>query len=180
MKSTLRAALVAALLILSACSITDSGVAIDEIDSTVDDECEASGSEFCSGSSSAVQLELRINTSDLEPTSSVGNCASAGRKSNSNSDPSFDFTGGQDLALNRLTYCFDISGTCNEAGLESAAIVASTSIDGFNTSLVLGTCKRGRFHVQVQQRMASCADHTAPQYDINHLFCQQHRIRLSL
>jgi len=168
MKCALQAALLAAFLLLGACSVSETGLPLEEV-SNEPDECEQSGSEFCSVDGNAVQLELFIGTPNpIEPTSSVGNCAGE----------SHDRTTAS--ALERYTYCFDISGTCNEAGLESSSIVASTSIDGFATRTVVGTCKRGRFHVQVQQVMATCADHVVRRYDINNKFCALHRIELEL
>lgn len=174
MKWTFKAVCTAALLFFNACSISETGVPVSEI-SSEPSECEQSGSEFCSVDGGTVQLELFINTPNpIDPNESVGSCAGESHNKDTAS------------AVNRFTYCFDISGTCNEAGLESAVIVAKTSLDGFSTSNIVGTCKRGRFHVQVQQVMTSCAvykndvDILVNRFDINHKFCAQHRIQLEL
>jgi|GEM_PF-2397565 len=169
MKWIFKAASLAALFFLSACSISETGVPVDQI-SSAPSECEQSGSENCNVDGSAVRLELMIQTpeSSLSLTESVGSCAGVSHDKNTAS------------GLNRFTYCFDVSGTCNEAGLESAVIVAKTSLDGFSTKNVVGTCKRGRFHVQIQKVLTGCADHANNRYDINHKFCAQHRLQLEL
>jgi hypothetical protein len=168
MKWTHKAAFLAALFFFNGCSISETGVPVDEIASEID-ECEESGSENCSIDGSSVQLELFINTpKPIDPSESIGSCGGVSHNKDTAS------------AINKFTYCFDISGTCNEAGLESAVVVARTSLDGFSTSNIVGTCKRGRFHVQVQQVLTSCANHVAKRFDINHKFCAQHTIELEL
>ncbi len=118
------------LALLSGCTIDQAGTV--DPSSVNADECAESGGEFCSIDGSSVALELIIKTtSPVTPKSIEGDC---------NGD-----------ALSPLNeFCFDVSGDCNEAGLDLAAIVATADISGAVETVNLGSCKRGRFHVQLR------------------------------
>lgn len=127
------------LALLSGCTINEEGAEIATIED--DTECEDSGGAFCNEDSSVTNLELVIETANpLIAASANGDC-------NGNDTR---LANGDKPALETLLYCFDFSGSCNEASLDSAFVVGRLSLDSFNTAYTLGSCKRGRFHVQLR------------------------------
>lgn len=143
--------LLIALCLLSGCTINEDGAEIATIEDT---ECEDSGGAFCNEDSSISNLELVIETANpLIPSSANGDC---------NGNDTRDLDGDKPLAEENQ-YCFDFSGSCNESGLDSASVVGRLSLDSFNTAYTLGSCKRGRFHVQLRLGLNSsqlCTLHT--------------------
>ncbi len=142
--------------LLQACTLDQEGVALDSIGES---ECEKSGSLFCNEEASVTDLELVIESDDtVIPASANGDC---------NGSDTRDLNGDKPLSEENQ-YCFDFSGACNEAGLDTALIVGTLSLDGFNTSYTLGSCKRGRFHVQLRLTLNPSQ------------ICQRHEVRLEL
>lgn len=132
---------------LNGCSIDETGTALSDLDSP--SECEQSGGKFCDIDANQVELELII-TNTGNPVRSEATTGSCGGVSPS--------------GPNSGIYCFDIAGTCNEAGLASAVIVGRA----FGGSEVLGTCTRGRFRVQYQHTFTASE------------FCLEHNLELEL
>lgn len=151
---------------LASCTIDEAGIETSTIDA---DECEASGGEFCSIDGSSISLELIINTTkDMTSDSANSNC-------NGNTDRDadgilgdIDENGNDGDDVDEDIFCFDISGDCNEAGLDLAAIVATTSISGSAESANLGSCKRGKFHVQLRLKLETA------------LRCLSHQVEIEL
>lgn len=143
-------ALLSLFILFSGCTIDEQGVDPASVDAS---ECEKSGGQNCSVDGSEVDLELNIETSSpMDARSAAGDC---------NGEDNRDFDGS--LITDNDMYCFDVSGTCNEAGLDLASVVAKTSLDDFATSFNLGSCKRGKFHVQLRVQLltpALCKLHT--------------------
>ncbi|MGH1468526.1 MAG: hypothetical protein ACRBBP_06565 [Bdellovibrionales bacterium] len=127
-------------ILFAGCTVDEQGVDIASVDA---DECEESGGLHCSADGSTVDLELNIKTGNpIDTRSANGDC---------DGDNNRDFAG--DLLTGTDIYCFDVSGTCNEAGLDLASVIAKTSLDDFNASFNLGSCKRGKFHVQLRVQL---------------------------
>lgn len=146
--------LAAVMLLFTGCTISEDGIDTANIDADV---CEESGGEFCSPDDSVSSLELLIETNDpVISESSNGDCD--GGRSNGSVDS--------------LNYCFDISGLCNEAGLDLAHVVARHSLDGFTSSQTLGSCQKGKFHVQFKIGLSGVAGPNG--------FCRLHTLELEL
>lgn len=128
---------------LMGCTISEDGVDTASIDADV---CEESGGEFCSTDGTSVDLELIIKTSDPIITDSAnGDC---------DANVTRDINGVKgDINGISQQFCFDISGLCNEAGLDLASIVVRSSLDSFGSSTTIGSCQRGKFHVQVRMSL---------------------------
>lgn len=136
---------------ITSCTVSEEGIQTSQINA---DECEKSGGEFCSVEGTAVDLELIIKTvPPIRSASASGDCNGNANRTTNGDKPTVD---------NNI-YCFDVSGDCNEGGLDTAAVVAKTSLDGLVSSNNLGSCKRGRFHVQLRVQLSPtniCRQHT--------------------
>jgi hypothetical protein len=136
---------------LQACTVEESGTQTSSVDAS--NECRDSGGSFCDVGKNGVELELLINTtSPLVLPEHSGGC--------------------DDNPLSN-EYCFEIAGTCNEAGLESADIVARA----FGESQTLGTCQRGRFQVLYRRAFAPPGTPSSP---TTATLCDQHTLELEL
>lgn len=158
------------LLLYTSCTVQEDGV---NIESSVDvDECEASGSTNCVSDPGSNGLELNILTSNPQrPLSPQGDCIA--NEGNPSPDP-FD---SPTVTPNR-SYCFDISGTCNEGTNASASIIIvnppsfiRTPLEGSLISPVIADCIQGRFRAQIE------ADFTG---EPDSVLCQGHTIELEL
>ncbi len=138
------------LLLLTTCVIDEQGTNLSEV---ATDACKDSGGQYCVVDGSNIDLELVIQTSNpISALSANGDC-----NGNSNRNSTGALTAGSD------NFCFDVSGLCNEGGLDLALIIGKTSLDDFSTSFNLGSCKRGKFHVQLRVQLTSadlCTLHT--------------------
>ena len=166
MKWITKASLLGLFFLMSACSVSETGVPTTDLDSNPS-ECEASGSQFCDIEGSDVQLELLINTPNpIVAQTTQGSCQGISLDptvTDTNSLPNPEL----------LRFCFDVAGLCNEAGLGTASIVASVpanTIASFTTPRTLGTCRRGRFHVQLQVLFAVSSNE----------LCMLHTLQLDL
>jgi hypothetical protein len=163
------------LLLLSAfafisCTVDESGL---DIESSIDvNECEASGSSNCVTLPGSNGLELNILSANPQrPFSPQGDCVA--NEGNPAPDP-FD---NPTVTPNR-SYCFDISGTCNEGSNASASVIIvnppafiRTPLTGSLISPVIADCVRGRFRAQIE------ADFTT---EPDTVLCQRHTIELEL
>lgn len=152
MKMYYKAALAAFLIFsLQGCTVDESGTETSNVDAS--NECQESGGSFCDVGADGVQLELLINTTNpLVLPENSGGC---------DDNPSSN------------EYCFEIAGTCNEAGLESADIL----VRAFGVSQTLGTCRRGRFQVLYRRTFDPPGTASSP---TTATLCDQHEIELEL
>ncbi len=128
------------LLLLTTCVIDEQGTNLSQ---TETNNCEESDGQYCLVDDSNINLELIIQTPNpIITLSANGDC---------NGNSNRDITGA--LITGSNNFCFDVSGLCNEGGLDLAFIIAKTSLDGFSNSFNLGSCKRGKFHVQLRVQL---------------------------
>lgn len=144
---------------LTSCSVTEDGL---DFSSTNVSDCEKSGGEFCAVEGTSFDLELIVTSDNPAQTrTTAGNCDAGSPYVQSN---------------NSNVYCFDISGKCKADKYDANVIVGRadtvTRVGGStilaNQPLSLGSCKKGRFAVQLRAELT------------NSQLCKPHKLTLEL
>lgn len=161
------------MLFLSSCTVSESGVDLSSTQTEDISECEQSGSTNCVPEDltgfSTLSMSI-LSPNPLRSLAATANCAESGLIRGINPIPGF--------ALRSMSYCFDISGVCNEGKNVSASIIivnppSFIQTPGENSliSNVIGECERGRFQARIAANFFS--------FDRS-ILCQSHTIELEL
>lgn len=130
-------------LIASSCSLENSTSPFSQLDIS---ECEQTGGENCDiTAGNSAKLNLNIKTPNpVESKSTSGTCGNT----NSFLTPAGPNVNSPTVVSN--TYCWDISGTCNQGIYRGSKIIANANVSGAIQNQNLGSCIRGKFQVQLK------------------------------
>jgi len=157
----------------SACTVSESGVDLSSTQTEDVSECEQSGSTNCVEEDltgfSTLSMSI-LSPNPLRSTAATANCSESGLIRGINPVPG--------SRLRNQTYCFDISGVCNEGKNASASVIIVNPPNFIQTpgetsliSNVVGECNRGRFQVRIAANFFSLD---------RSILCQSHTIELEL
>jgi hypothetical protein len=161
------------LLVLSSCTVQESGVDLSSTQTEDISECEQSGSTNCTAEDltgfSTLSMSI-LSPNPLRSTAATADCNQNGLIKGINPIPG--------SVIRSMSYCFDISGVSNEGKNISASIIIVNPPNFIRTpgensliSNVVGECERGRFQARIATNFFSLD---------RSILCQSHTIELEL